>query len=255
MGNHHAGSKKSEQYAKPYPRLMQDSELILTSSTRSPGDRKNGNIPEHIETEPLPRDHPHILNMRLQNIELQTAVQSWITNELSLALYQLYHEFQHLMPSAQPLQRHQQMQTLLDSLEAAVPSRALCGMMRQRAEHVLAQGGLEEFGFDVRPPPFYDATVKASQLRREDVQTVPEQLCSIELHNQEHSPPIVRLPRLASSGNEMHQLGENGPGTATTKSPESQCQSVNGVCSGIPKEEERCVDTCSTQQGVVMGNV
>ncbi|CRG84958.1 hypothetical protein PISL3812_02123 [Talaromyces islandicus] len=230
MGNHQAGSNESEQF---------------------PGKRKNDGTIEH--TEPLPKDHEHGVDMRLQNTELHTAVQSWILNELGLALYQLYHEFQHLMPSMQPLQMYRQMQTLLDSLEAAVPNRPLCDKMRERAEHVLAQRGLDQFGFDVQPPPFYDATVKASQLRREDVQTVPEQLCSIEIHSQERSQPVVRLPRPACPGNEKHLFGENGPRMAITETPGSECQPVNGVWSGMPQEAECCVDTCSTQQGECNG--
>lgn len=184
-------------------------------------------------------------------------------NELSLALYQLYQEFQHLMPSTQPPQMCQRMQTLLESLWGTVPDGDLFDKMRERAEHVLAQTGLEEFGLNVQHPPFYDpsalATAKAFQLRREDVQTAPEQPCSIEIHNQEHSQPVVKLPQPTCSGDEnKHGLGENGLRMATAEMPGTECQlvnGVNGVCSHMPQEVECCFDSCSTQQGSVVGDL
>jgi hypothetical protein len=198
--------------------------------------------------------------MRLQHAELQTAVQSWILNELGLALYQLYQEFQPRMPtSTQSPQIHQQMQTLLNSLWDAVPDLALRELMRGRAEHVLAQKGLEEFGLDVQYPPFYRPCVPATtmgmepfQLRCEDVQTAPEEPCSIEIHKQGQSQPIVRLPQ---PDEKKHGLGENGPRMATAETPGTECQLVNGVCHILSADVECCVDVSSKQQGGMTGDM
>lgn len=213
-------------------------EPILTSSTRSSSEQRSSSISE--STESLPWSHPHVLEMRLRHTELQTAVQSWILNELGLALYQLYQEFQPLMPSTQPPQMYQQMQTLLISLWDAVPDRPLREFMRGRAEHVLAQKGLEEFGLDVQYPPFYRPCVSATtvpmrpgELGRENVQTAPEQPCSIDIHRKERCQPIVRLPRPTFSEGEKdlkHWLGENESGMASNETPETESQLVNGVC-------------------------